>query len=583
MEKIKQEYECDITKKELFGEIQKALSQTDFLTAQKLLEQCKKYWEYSDDLAILESEIFISTGHPDKALTCIEKGLAFNSSNHELYFMLGESYELLNNLVCAELCFRYAIYQCHEEKDLVFLKENLDRFYASFGSSLPKLSIILKVNQNPAWLKLCLQVITLFTMPDHYDIFFLKEQSAEPIEFLNEQTLGTVIPCDSINMNAYYNTAIEHTEQNSDLVIIDDGGLPLEHTLFTLQLSLHQSFEAGAVGAISNHVTSSRYLKKPCPTANDAMEYAHKYNVPTHSSLINTFSLPGPIYMFKRSFIKRYGWFDTDFCEGKFQIFDYLLRIVRENKNVFLCPNSLSILTPDCSPQENKVDAELFYNKHGINLSYSCYAREDLLSLFKFSQESCSIPFNILEIGCACGATLIEIKRLFPNASLYGIELDKESASIAAHFATVTNKNIENASLEYPQNFFDFIIFGDVLEHLREPDKVLETMHMYLKKEGRILASIPNVMNISVLKSLLSGYWTYQDAGILDKTHLKFFTYNEIQRLFQNAGYQIEEIAATTTGIAEEDNTLITKLAAIQHTPESWFQAYQYLIAAKKK
>ncbi|WP_125141503.1 class I SAM-dependent methyltransferase [Clostridium transplantifaecale] len=576
--------EGNITREELLYKIQIALEQTNFSVSQQLIETYKKHWEYSDELAVLEGESLISTGQPDKALFCIEAGLACNSSNHELYFMLGEAYELLNNMVCAELCYRYSIYQCHEKNDLDFLLDNLSRFHTSFGSPLPKLSLVLRVNKNTSWLKLCLQVISLFTMPEHFEILFLKEFSS-PVqdELIANQSLGTIIPYDAQNISACYNLAIEQAEKSSDFVIIDEGGLPLEHSLFTLQLALHQSHEVGAVGSISNHPSCSGYMKKTCPTVNDAMAYAHIYNVPNQSALVKTFDLPGPIYMFKRSFIKRYGWFDTEFTLGSYQIKDYLIRLIRSDKSVLLCPNSLSILTADCQLPTLGEETELFYKKNGINLSYSCFARKDLLSLISIPSADYSVPINVLEVGCACGSTLIELNRRFPNAALYGIETDEGAASIAAHFANISNENIENFSLNYPNDFFDYIIFGDVLEHLKEPGKVLDTVKTYLRKDGWILASIPNVMHISVLRPLLNGFWTYENAGILDRTHLKFFTYQEILRLFQDEGYLIKEISATTVPITEEDKKLISRLAELQNVPEQWFQAYQYLVLAQKR
>lgn len=105
---------------------------------------------------------------------------------------------------------------------------------------------------------------------------------------------------------------------------------------------------------------------------------------------------------------------------------------------------------------------------------------------------------------------------------LYGIELNENSASIASLVADVIPYNVENGDLPYPQKSFDYIIFGDVLEHLYDPWKTLENMHRLLKPGGKILASIPNIMHYSVINELLDGKWKYADAGILDRTHVRF-------------------------------------------------------------
>lgn len=501
-----------------------AIENQDSVTANTLIDSYLNVWSPNDDIAIYRGEELLLNGQLHEAINIIRSGLSYNSSNYELYFMLGEAYEYLKNNCAAELCYRYSIYQCHQKEDLPFLEQNLERFIQANGKILPKLSILLRVSQNSDWLKLFLQMILLYTVPDRFEVLFVEENPSQELhKLLMEQTLGTVIPNDETNSGSSYNLALELTDKNSDIVIIEEGGLPLEHTFFTLQLLLYQSYEIGCTGSISNQPSCSKYMVTSCPTVSDAMAYAHKHNIPDSEPPVSSFELPGPIYMIKRSFIKRYGWFDTEFKSCYCQIRDYLFRIINNGKKVLICPNSFSLQIPSPSPKWIGEEIEHFKEKWGVNLTYSCHAREDLLSMVKMDSLSPYTPFKVLEIGCACGAILIEFKRRFPNSSLYGIELDEKPASIASHFAKISNENIENSSLSYPKNFFDFIILGDVLEHLREPDKVLETIKDYLTEDGMILASIPNVMHISVIKPLLSGFWTYKSAGILDQTHLRFF------------------------------------------------------------
>ncbi len=138
-------------------------------------------------------------------------------------------------------------------------------------------------------------------------------------------------------------------------------------------------------------------------------------------------------------------------------------------------------------------------------------------------------------------------------------------------------------TLDYEDGYFDYIIFGDVLEHLHQPAAVLENMKRYLKPGGAILASIPNIMHISIVSNLLNGYWTYEDSGILDKTHLRFFTKNEIVRMFSQTGYQIEDIGVTRIYITPEQQKLIEQLCSISSSGMDAFTTYQYLIRARKK
>lgn len=563
--------------------IKQAIEENHYDAAEELIRSYKESWSYDEDISVLEGECFISTGQVDKAITCIEQGLSCNSANFELYFMLGEAYEMSGHPECAELCYRYSVFLCHDAEDLSFLKDNLKRYLDTFGVTLPRTTMMVRVSDNITWLKLFLQMLPLYTMPDSYEIIFIEDEpSPELHHALLTQSLGKIISYSEKSRPELYNLAIDEAEKNSDLVIIDEGGLLLEHTLFTLQLSLYTTPQTGACGSISNLPSCARYMKWLCPSADDALKYAHENNVPCKISPVRTLDLPGPVYILKRSVLKRFGWFDTEFILSYYQIKDYLFRLIDGGLNVLLCTNSLSLYISNSSSVWNSGELEKFYKKWGIKLTYSCNSRDDLISLINTDPLQLDTPVNVLEVGCACGATLIEIKRRFRNASLYGVELDEGPSSIASHFATISNENIESSSLEYPDNFFDYIIFGDVLEHLREPGQILNSVKRYLKENGSILASIPNVMHISVMKPLLNGFWTYEDAGILDRTHLKFFTYQEIIHLFQNSGYRLGPVSATTLPVSAEDQALITRLAAIQNVPESWFQAYQFLVTASK-
>jgi len=150
---------------------------------------------------------------------------------------------------------------------------------------------------------------------------------------------------------------------------------------------------------------------------------------------------------------------------------------------------------------------------------------------------------KVLEIGCGAGATGLLVKQKFPDTIYVGLELNEKAADIAkTRLDKVITANIEQANLEQfgiEKGSFDMIICADVLEHLYDPWKVLHTLRDYLKPNGKVLASIPNTQNIGLILQLLSGNWTYMKYGLLDATHIRFFTLKEIYTLFSSTGYQI--------------------------------------------
>lgn len=153
------------------------------------------------------------------------------------------------------------------------------------------------------------------------------------------------------------------------------------------------------------------------------------------------------------------------------------------------------------------------------------------------------VPKNkkILDVGCATGNMgkyLIEQK----GATVYGLDISSKAIQQASK---VLNKavclNIEKKSVPFKE-LFDVILFGDVLEHLFDPMNMLKKIKKNLKKNGLIICSIPNIANIEIRLSLLLGNFDYSDFGILDRSHIRFFTLKTIKQMFQQLDYTIEKI-----------------------------------------
>lgn len=151
---------------------------------------------------------------------------------------------------------------------------------------------------------------------------------------------------------------------------------------------------------------------------------------------------------------------------------------------------------------------------------------------------------KVLEIGCASGLLGESIKNKY-GVYVAGIELVPDIAEEARQrLDFVVNGDCEE--LDFLPIFgtvrFDCVILGDVIEHLREPEKFLLKLRPFITDDANIIASIPNVQNISVIADLAKGNWTYMDYGILDRTHLRFFTRKEIRKMFVSAGFEITTI-----------------------------------------
>jgi 2-polyprenyl-3-methyl-5-hydroxy-6-metoxy-1,4-benzoquinol methylase len=142
---------------------------------------------------------------------------------------------------------------------------------------------------------------------------------------------------------------------------------------------------------------------------------------------------------------------------------------------------------------------------------------------------------RILEVGCSSG--YLGASLVAKGHHVTGVEPDPLSAEAAAHvLSEVWNGGLEGFLDTHPDVRFDALVFGDVLEHMLDPVAELRRSIAHLTPGGSVVISLPNVAHGSVRAMLLEGRFDYEDRGILDRTHLRFFTRTGIARLLADAG-----------------------------------------------
>lgn len=147
---------------------------------------------------------------------------------------------------------------------------------------------------------------------------------------------------------------------------------------------------------------------------------------------------------------------------------------------------------------------------------------------------------HAVDIGCGKGYFAQALKKK-TDAEVWGVEIDKLSAKDAARkLDKVISSSVEDALEKLPDNYFDVIYCNDVLEHLYDPETVVKNLRKKLTKHGLLISSIPNVRYFHTFIALLRGReWEYTHDGVLDFTHLRFFTDKSILNMFKRAGYTI--------------------------------------------
>ena len=186
-------------------------------------------------------------------------------------------------------------------------------------------------------------------------------------------------------------------------------------------------------------------------------------------------------------------------------------------------------------------------------------------------------PTKVLELGCGEGFFGNELKRRY-QCHVTGIELFEEAArSACERLDEVYNESLDGFDFSRLGKY-DLIIANDVLEHLNDPWVVVKQLQEHLTNEGYFVASIPNIQYHQAITALLKGRWDYKDFGILDRTHLRFFTRQTASELFVNNGYILEKNIPINIDHVSKTNVL---KRILMHLFKDMY-ALQFLIIAKK-
>jgi len=197
------------------------------------------------------------------------------------------------------------------------------------------------------------------------------------------------------------------------------------------------------------------------------------------------------------------------------------------------------------------------------------------------------VGFNkrVLEAGCASGH--VSEKLSAQGCTVVGIEIDASVVEPAKQWLErVIVGNFDDASLwqELKGELFDAILFGDVLEHLKDPLTTLRESLRFLKPSGTVVISVPNIAHADVKIALIKGKFPYSDDGLLDRTHLTFFTKESLLKLVKDAGLVEVEIFRVTLPVfhtevgVEKGDVDDQVLEALLEERES--ETYQFVIKA---
>ncbi len=542
----------------------------------------------NDTLCILAATIYQHMQNEEEAFYWITEGLKYNIKNYELYLLLGNYYEN-KNIAQAWLCYENAEFYCSNDEDFAIISEFKNNIKAALKKPIPKISIIILSYNKLEMTKACIESIRKNNLPSSYDLIVVDNASDDGSKEWLEKQDDIKLICNKENMGFPYgcNQGIEISNSETDIFLLNNDTIVAPGSVFWLRMGLYSGNYVGATGSVSNRVSNDQNVDGCGNTLESCMEYAIFHNVPMKYPYEEKSYLIGFALMIKRDAINVTGLLDTRFSPGTYEDNDYCIRLHNAGWKVLLCKNSF--IYHDKQVQANSklwrslytINLNKFTEKWNFNIDYYSYVNTNIINLIKASEHS---KIKVLEIGCGLGMTLSKIQSLWHNSDLYGIEANPEVAKITSKYLNVIQGNAETMEISFTPGTFDYIILTDILVNIINPCDLLRRFMPYLKPDGMYLCSVPNLMHTSVLFPLLfEGKFNYQDSGILDKAHLRFFTLESIVALFNSCDLAIKNFLGVPL-VNEEDEQKLTKLESLLDLPsKQQFITYQYVFSAKKK
>jgi GT2 family glycosyltransferase len=413
-------------------------------------------------------------------------------------------------------------------------------------------------------LRPCLAAIAENTLTDEYEVLVLDNGSEEPgVEDAVRPYPKVRLIKEPVNHGfSRGNNLAARQARGEYLVFLNNDTLPRPdwlRPLVEMQRALPAAGIVGAklVDAQGNTLYTGSYFQGAINAYADA---GRSYPAASVEEPRECEVYVGCGILIRRKLFEAVGGFDEHYFQG-YEDFDLCLKVRERGLKVMYCPASvvehienvsMKKLSRRARRSSKERNREFFARRwldrlHEFRLpklpdtmgdfSYYTFPRERL-----FDQ----IPAQagrVLEVGCGAGVLGERLKLSGKAAHVTGIELSGHAAALArSRLDAVRVGDIESMPLDSLKGQFDTLVVADVLEHLRDPWAALFRLRDCLKDGGTVVASIPNIAHYKIIKKLLFTDWRYEPGGILDHTHLRFFTRGSIEDLFRNAGFEILRI-----------------------------------------
>lgn len=452
-------------------------------------------------------------------------------------------------------------------------------------------SIIVSVHNHIEYTKLCIESIRKFTPIGTFEIIVIDNASTDgTIEWLKSQNDLNIIQNKHypIEISAGYIRGIE-VSKGENILFLENKIVATPNWLYNLNKALHSNNNIGVVCAVSNKDPICQEMNLKYDNILDMLDFSKCFNVSNSNLWDYKFNLSTSCFLIKKERFNQIGDLDKLFTLEDYIFQDVFFRLIDKGYNLLLCKdtfvhclnNKICHYTEEELKYLEEINNKKLSSKWNFYIKNSSKNYKEIIQMIK-SRKNDSI--NVLEIGYGLGEGLLELKNIYRNANIYRTKINENSGELGEMAFNNLMQNTEGINLKNMYGLFDYIILPNTLNCLRNPWDVLKKIYRYLKDDGYILVSVPNIMHISVIKKLIEGSFSYSDSEVLDKSYLRFFTFKEIEKLFKETEYKMVEIYYRKTDIKSEELKLIENLSSLftKDIKDEYFVDKYFLKISKK-
>ncbi|NFF81660.1 methyltransferase domain-containing protein [Clostridium botulinum] len=467
-------------KEEVKGITEKYIQNGLIEEAEEIILQYKKVFGYDDEIASMESITNIYKNNLEGAFNCIREGLKCNIFNGDLYFNMGNIYEMQGECNRAYLCYEHALsYTDNKENKNIFLSA-MKNLKLQYDIKVNNYSIIILTYNNLEYTKVCINSIRKYNLNNNYEIIIVDNNSTDgTVEWIKAQNdLKYILNKENKGFPAGCNQGISIAKENNDIFLLNNDTVIMANSIFNLRMGLYSDEKIGATGSVSNSVSYYQQINEQYDNFDEYINFSLNNNITDEKSYEQRVKLVGFAILIKRNVLDKVGLLDERFTPGNFEDDDISFRILKEGYKLLLCKDSyiqhfgsVSFKNKDIKYDEllninnNKFKEKWgFYSKEIFSIRYDLIEKIDMIKLNKDKK------INILDIGCGLGATLIKLRESIPSSNIYGLEKNKEISNVIQNLNILTDIQISN-NVNFNDLVFDIIIFSK--ENIIDCDDIL--------------------------------------------------------------------------------------------------------------